>query len=263
MYVQNLEVKNSVLEYEEDTKKSDGPGKLTFGNFNMNVKNINSGKMKGKPTQVLITINCRFMNASPMNVKWNFDVLNKTDAFSIAGNVADLPASRVNPFIEPYLKVRAKGLISDLIFNFKGNYNGLDGTLNLKHHDLKVALLKEDGEKNKLLSAVANIFVRSDSGKYPESVQVENVVRDQTKSFFNMFWKGIEQGLKKTLLGNNAEKTEQAMKNTVQNTKNALEENKDDLKKSKEAVSEKVQDTKEKVSGKTKGLKNLFRKKSD
>jgi gas vesicle protein len=169
----------------------------------------------------------------------------------------------VNPFIEPYLKVRAKGLISDLIFNFKGNYNGLDGTLNLKHHDLKVALLKEDGEKNKLLSAVANIFVRSDSGKYPESVQVENVVRDKTKSFFNMFWKGIEQGLKKTLLGNNAEKTEQAMKNTVQNTKNALEENKDDLKKSKEAVSEKVQDTKEKVSGKTKGLKNLFRKKSD
>src|SRR5690606_17262020 len=136
MYVQNLEVKNSVLEYEEDTKKSDGPGKLTFGNFNMNVKNINSGKMKGKPTQVLITINCRFMNASPMNVKWNFDVLNKTDAFSIAGNVADLPASRVNPFIEPYLKVRATGLISDLIFNFKGNYNGLGGTLNLKHQDL-------------------------------------------------------------------------------------------------------------------------------
>lgn len=263
MYVQNLVVKNSVLEYEEDTKKSDGPGKLTFGNFNMNVKNINSGKMKGKPTQVLITINCRFMNASPMNVKWNFDVLNKTDAFSIAGNVADLPASRVNPFIEPYLKVRATGLISDLIFNFKGNYNGLGGTLNLKHQDLKVALLKEDGEKNKLLSAVANIFVRSDSGKYPESVQVENVVRDQTKSFFNMFWKGIEQGLKKTLLGNNAEKTEQTVKNTIQNTKKALEENKDGLKKSKEAVSEKVQDTKEKVSEKAKGLQNLFRKKSD
>lgn len=263
MHVQNLNVKNSVLEYEEDTKKSDGPGKLTFGNFNMNVQNINSGKMKGKPTIVSIFINCRFMNASPMNVKWNFDVLNRNDAFSISGNVADLPASRVNPFIEPYLKIRATGLISDLMFNFKGNRYGLGGTLNLKHENLKVALLKDDGEKNKLLSAVANIFVRSDSGKYPESVSVENVERDRTKSFFNLFWKGIEQGLKKTLLGTNIEKTEQAVKNTVENTKVALGQNKKDLDTRKEVITEKVQNTKEKIAEKTKGMKNLFKKKSD
>lgn len=258
MFIDHLDIKNSLLIYEEDTKKSDGPGKLTFNNFNLNAKNLNSGKMKGKPTQVPIVIKCLFMNASPMNVRWNLDTSNSNDAFSISGNVADLPASRINPFIEPYLKIQATGLISDLIFNFKGNYNGLNGSLMMKHENLKIAVLKETGEKNKLLSAVANIFVKSDSGNYPESVQVENVERDKTKSFFNLFWRGIEQGLKKTLIGKNAPKTEERIKNTVNNTKTALEENKKDLKETKTKVKEKVENVKEKGV-----FRNVFKKKSE
>jgi hypothetical protein len=38
MVVNNLNLRNSVLVYEEDTPESAGPGKLTFSNFNMNVK---------------------------------------------------------------------------------------------------------------------------------------------------------------------------------------------------------------------------------
>lgn len=262
VYIQNTDIKNSLLVYEEDTKKSDGPGKLTFNNFNMNVKNLNSGKMKGKPTQIPVNITCLFMNASPMNVKWSLDTASMTDNFSISGNIADLPASRVNPFIEPYLKIRATGLISDLIFSFKGNNRGLNGTLNMKHKDLRVSILKPTGEKDKVLSAVANIFVKTDSGKYPDSVPVDNVERDPAKSFFNLFWKGIELGLKKTLIGKNAENTEKTVKTTVENTKAALEQNKADLKETKQEVKEKVQQTKENM--KEKGIfRNLFRKKSE
>ena len=269
MYVRNLDIKNSVLEYEEDTKKSDGPGKLIFNDLNMNVKNVNSGKMKGKPTVVPISITCKFMNASPMNVKWSFDTANRNDAFTISGNIADLPASRINPFIEPYLKIQATGLISDLIFNFKGTQHGINGTLKMVHQNLKIAILKQTGEKDKILSAVANIFVKTDSGNYPESVTVEEVQRDKTKSFFNLFWKGIEQGLKKTLIGKNAPKTEQSIKNTVENTKSALEQNKVELQQTKSEVKEKVETVKGKIQEKKEVVKekgifrNLFKKKSD
>ncbi|TXF75956.1 hypothetical protein [Chryseobacterium sp.] len=265
--IQNLDIKNSVLVYEEDTKQSEGPGKLTFGNFNMNVKNLNSGKMKGAPTLVPITISCRFMDASPMNVKWSFDTAQMNDAFSIAGNISDLPASRINPFIEPYLKIRATGEISDLIFNFKGNYLGLNGTVNMKHKDLRVEILKTTGEKNKLLSAVANIFVRTDSGNYPESVVVDNVQRDKTKSFFNLFWKGIEEGLKKTLIGKNIENTEKSIKNTVSDTKGALQQGKSTVKDTKTAAKDKIEKVKENVGAKKENItekvqekKGIFRK---
>ncbi|MDQ0476778.1 hypothetical protein [Chryseobacterium sp. MDT2-18] len=267
LFIDNLDIANSLLVYEEDTKKSDGPGKLIFSDFNMNVKNLNSAKMAGKSTQIPISVNCRFMNASPMNIKWSFDTANTTDAFVISGNIADLPASRINPFIEPYLKIQATGLISDLIFDFKGTKQGIRGTLKMVHQNLKVSILKPTGEKNKLLSAMANVFVKSDSGNYPASVEVEGVERDKTKSFFNMLWRGIEQGLKKTLIGKNAPKTEQSIKNTVGNTKSALEQNNIELKETKAEVKEKLNTVNGKVQEKKealkqKGFKNLFKKNS-
>ncbi len=204
MVVNNLNLRNSLLVYEEDTPESAGPGKLTFSNFNMNVKNLNSAKMKGKPTRVDIRINCSFMNLAPLSVNWNFDVADQRDVFNISGRTTNLPARGINPFIRPYLHVTATGTIQEMLFNFRGNPKGLNGRFNLKHKDLKVAILdKENREKKGFLTAVANLLVKSDSGKLPEDVDIEDVERDPTKSFFNLFWKGIEQGLKKTLIGIN------------------------------------------------------------
>lgn len=135
----------------------------------------------------------------------------------------------------------------------------------MKHQDLKVAILRESGEKNKLLSAVANFVIKSNSGNYPESVVVDNVPRDNTKSFFNLFWKGIEEGLKKTLIGSNVEKTEEKVKNTVQTTKETVNKAKTEIqnttatiKEKKDSTVIKVQETKKNLGDK---LKGIFRKK--
>lgn len=267
LFIDNLNLKNSVLVYEEDTKKSEGPGKLTFSNFNLNAKNLNSGKMKGKPTRVPIDITCSFMNASPMKVKWSFDTAKKNDAFSISGNISNLPASRINPFIQPYLKIRATGEISDLIFNFNGDFSGIRGLMKMKHKDLKVSLLKKSGDKDVVLSAIANIFVKSNSGNFPESVEVTGVERDKTRSFFNLFWRGIEQGLKITLIGENAIKTGKNIQNSVQTTKKTISETKKGIQKTKIEIKEKVEKLKQKSKpedAKEKGFfQKIFNKKSE
>ncbi|MDQ0592115.1 hypothetical protein QFZ37_000484 [Chryseobacterium ginsenosidimutans] len=235
MIVNNLSLKNSKLVYEEDTPESVGPGKLIFGNFNMNVKNLNSAKTKGKPTKVDIKIDCSFMNLAPLSVNWNFDVADQRDIFNISGKAVNLPAVGINPFIRPYLHVTATGTIQEMLFNFRGNPKGLNGSFNLRHKDLKVIILdKNNQEKKGFLTAVANLLVKSDSGKLPEDVQVEDVERDPTKSFFNMFWKGIEQGLKKTLIGINIDKA----KKTVDNAKTTVKEVKKDVKGIKQSAKE-------------------------
>jgi hypothetical protein len=235
MNINNLNVKNSILVYEEDTPESAGPGKLTFGNFNMNVKNLNSAKAKGKPTRVDIKIDCSFMNLAPLSVNWNFDVADRRDVFNISGKAVNLPATGINPFIRPYLHVTATGTIQEMLFNFRGNPKGLSGSFNLKHKDLKVAILdKNNKEKKGFLTAVANLLVKSDSGRLPEDVQVEDVERDPTKSFFNLFWKGIEQGLKRTLIGINIDKA----KKTVENAKTKVQEVKKDMKGMKQSANE-------------------------
>ncbi|MCY1659608.1 hypothetical protein [Chryseobacterium sp. SL1] len=243
MVVNNLNLRNSVLVYEEDTPESAGPGKLTFSNFNMNVKNLNSAKMKGKPTRVDIKIDCSFMKLAPLSVNWNFDVADQRDVFAISGRTTNLPAQGINPFIRPYLHVTATGTIQEMLFNFKGNPKGLNGSFNLKHKDLKIAILdKNNREKKGFLTAVANLLVKTDSGKLPEDVQVEDVERDPTKSFFNLFWKGIEQGLKKTLIGINID----GAKKTVDNAKKTVNNVKEDVKGMKQSVKEIGQEIKNK-----------------
>lgn len=271
MVVNNLNLKDSKLVYEEDTPESAGPGKLTFSNFNMNVKNLNSAKIKGRPTRVDIKINCSFMNLAPLSVNWNFDVADQGDRFAISGRTTNLPATGINPFIRPYLHVTATGTIQEMVFNFRGNPKGLSGKFNLKHKDLKVAILdKENREKKGFLTAVANLLVKSDSGKLPEDADVEDVERDPTKSFFNLFWKGIEQGLKKTLIGINidkAKKTTEKAVSTVKNVKADVKEMKQSAKEIGKAIKKDTPDkTEEKQQQKKeeekKGfLKGVFRKK--
>ena len=233
MYINQLQLKNSILEYEEDTPKSNGPGKLTFSNFNMNVKNLNSAKMKGKPTNVDIKIDCNFMKTTPLDVNWSFNTADVKDNFAISGKLSNIPAVALNSFIVPYLSVSATGSIQQMLFNFKGNPKGIGGTFNLKHKDLKISVLdKKSREKKNLLSAVANLFIKSDSGKFPESVVVEGVERDPTKSFFNMFWKGIESGLKQTLVGINVDKTKKKVEKAekkIESVKKSIKDAKKDI----------------------------------
>ncbi len=200
LLVENLNVIDSRLVYEEDKPDTNGPGKVFFTNFNMQVRNINSNKRKGAVTKVPIAINCRFMDVSPMKVNWNFDTANLRDAFIIAGYIRNLPASDINPFIKPYMNITATGLITGLNFDFKGNNDLMTGKFRITHQDLKVNVLDKDTKKKKgFLSAVANLVVKKDSEKFPESVDIE-VSRSKDRSFFNFYWKGIEDGLKKSLL---------------------------------------------------------------
>ncbi|WP_312074998.1 hypothetical protein [Chryseobacterium sp.] len=265
MFIDHLYLKNSYLEYEEDTKKSDGPGKLTFSNFNMHVQNLNSAKMKGKPTEVKIKIDCSFLNASPLSVNWNFNTTDQGDHFRIAGRATGIPATSLNAFIVPYMNVSATGRIQEMLFDFKGNPKGLGGTFNLKHKDLKIAVLdKETKEKKNVLSAVVNVFIKSTSDKFPESVVVEGIERDPTKSFFNMFWKGVEDGLKKTLIGKNIGKTEKSVKNTVEKVKEVKQSVKDLKQELKTPVNSqpKKEEPKPAETRKEKGfMKGVFKKK--
>ncbi len=154
-----------------------------------------------------------------MNVNWSFDTSKIDDSFKISGNISNLPASQVNLFLKPYLNVSVEGYINRLNFDFNGNNAQIFGQMNLKHQNLKVNILdKNTKEKKKFLSAVINLVVKTNSNKFPDNVEV-NVKRDPTKSFFNLFWRGIEEGLKKTLISKKIEQKEEKIKKTVEKVK--------------------------------------------
>ncbi|MGV3698207.1 hypothetical protein [Flavobacterium sp.] len=199
--VDTLKIRNSLLEYEEEKSSDFGAGKLTFNNFNVTATNIRSGFKKTALPDLKIRIDCRFMNASPFKVDWKLNVMDKTDGFNIKGTLTDFEADKIIPFAKPYLNVTTKGMIDKVQFNFTGNDKRNAGIFKVEYDNLKFTIYKKDDrkKKNKLLTFVANIFVKKDTKDKLKEATVE-VGRIPEKSFYNLFWRSVEEGLKKILI---------------------------------------------------------------
>jgi hypothetical protein len=199
--VDTLKIRNSILEYEEEKSFEAGAAKLTFNSFNLMATSIYSGFKKTKLPDLKIKISCRFMNNCPLNVNWKLNVMDKSDGFNISGKLTDFDAEKIIPFSKPYINVTTKGTIDEVRFNFTGNDNISAGEFKVEYDDLKFTVYKKDNpkKKNKFLTFVTRIFVKKDTkDKLKETdVQVERIPE---KSFYNLLWRSIEEGLKKILV---------------------------------------------------------------
>lgn len=201
MKINTVAVRNSTLQYEEEKTFEKGAGMLTFSKFNLYATNVSSAFEQTKVPDVKIHINCTFMESSPMKVDWSLNPLDKSDGFNIRGNIQNFPAENLEPFTKPYMNVTAKGMLSEVYFNFTGNDKISRGDFAVNYDDLKVTVFKKNDrkKKNKLLSAISNLFVKNDTDKEVKSAEIE-VERIPEKSFFNFLWRSVAEGLKKILV---------------------------------------------------------------
>jgi hypothetical protein len=107
----------------------------------------------------------------------------------------------INQFMEPALNIKAEGGIRDMRFNFAGNSQSSTGDMKLIYTNFKVEVLQKDGEeKNKFLSALANLIVNNDAASEEKEQKNIKTKRTQTKSFWNYLWKNVRNGALKSFL---------------------------------------------------------------
>ena len=199
--VDTLKIRNSIVEYEEEKSFDLGAGKLRFNNFNLKATSINSGFIKDKLPDVKINISCNFMNNSPLNVNWKFNVLDRNDGFNIKGSLQKFDVEKIVAFTKPYMNVQTKGIIDQMHFDFTGNDKQVNGKFAVEYDDLEFKIFKKDNrkKKNKLATFIAKVFVKKDTDEKLKNVDVE-LGRIQEKSFYNFLWRSIAEGLKKVLI---------------------------------------------------------------
>jgi hypothetical protein len=199
--VDTLKIKNSLIEYEEEKKSENGAGKIIFSSFNLTATSICSGFSKEKTPDINIKANCKFMKTAPLNVVWKFNVRDKTDGFNIQGTLTNFDAENLVVFTKPYMNVTAKGILDRVHFNFSGNDKIISGQLAVEYDDLKFTIYKKDDrrKKNKLLTFIAKIFIKKDTKEKLKEANIE-IERIPEKSFYNLLWRGIADGLIKILV---------------------------------------------------------------
>ncbi|WP_163400614.1 hypothetical protein [Flavobacterium fluviatile] len=201
LQIDTLQALKSKVVYEEEIDFSKGPGVLTFDQFNLRATNLKSGFGLKKTDDIKIKVNCVFMKASPLDVDWSFNVLDKKDSFHIQGVISNFDVRAMERFSKPHMNASFTGTFHKYRFNFYGNDNISKGNASLDYDDLKVELYRKKKPEKvaKLKSAIANLVVKNNSNDKTKTADVE-LERIQEKSFYNFLWRSIAESLKKILI---------------------------------------------------------------
>lgn len=201
-------LENATIVYSEKVNADMGAGDLSFSKMKAEIKNISN--TYGESEKTTLDIDAIFMARTPLKVKWDFDVNNVNDAFVFKVDIGKLPSPDLNPFSQPNLKVKLEGELLQTYATVSGDANTSRVDMRAKYEDFKVEILDGEGKKkNKVLSAIANLFIAKDSDKASDGFREgnkEGIERDHTKSIFNFLWISIKGGLTSILTGDGKKK---------------------------------------------------------
>ena len=205
--VTNISITDGYLAYGEKQDKRLEEGVLIFDQLQASVKNLSNHKDVVKTS---VSLETNVMGQAPLILEWSFDVNSPSDEFIASGSLKDLQAKHFNTFLEPNLRVRAKGDVQELYFTFEGNARRSHGNMKMKYNDFKFDILDKDRLKiNRFLTTVGNLFINDGSKNDAKGFRygTMEVEREVNKSFFNYLWSNVRDGIVSTLTGNGEKET--------------------------------------------------------
>ncbi len=199
--VDSLVINDAKIKYEERQQEENMGGSINFEHLDADISNVSNTYKSPEKTHLKITAD--FMEKTPITIDWSFDVQNQDDYFLFKADVGPLVADKLNSFTEPNLKVGLEGHTTKTYFTIDGNNETANIDMKINYSDFKINILRKDGKgKNKVLSAIANIFISKDSEKKDDYYREGSAetTRNKTKSIFNFLWINVKNVLVKTIL---------------------------------------------------------------
>ncbi len=213
IFFKTIHVRNGYLAYKERAAKSAMIGTVYFSKINGEIKNATNitAKIRNN-SQCTLNATANFLGRANLSTSWVLPLNAQNALFSIKGELGSMSASTLNSIAGPLAMAAVKsGTIKKLQFNLTGNDYVADGEVLFLYNDLGLDLLKKttanapntDSLKVKsFVSLFANAIIKKDNPRkdniYKSSV---HQTRELNKSFFNLLWKSIFQGVKETVLG--------------------------------------------------------------
>lgn len=197
------------ISYEELNPKSEHVGRVIFNDIQGDITNVTNIATEVKSNgYTVIKASSIFMNAGKLDAMFRLDLANAaTGKFSVDATLGQMNGLSLNTMTEGLALIKIKSAeIDGLRAHIDGANKSATGIVTFLYRDLSFDVLKnDDGELKKrgLFSFIANTIIikKSNPGKPGEVARKYAVVHshDPTKSFFNLIWKAISQGILKTV----------------------------------------------------------------
>ena len=187
---------------------SDSSGVVNFVNSDLVISNItNVPQALQKNSQLKIRFSSKVLGAIPITGNFIFLMNNNEQGnFIVNGRVTEFDALKLNKVSVPMALIKVNsGKITSINFNVTGNNTKAAGDFTMTYENLKVDVLKRDKntnvvKKRGLASLAANVIVKNSNpdGRGLRKVKPSSE-RNIYKSFFNLVWKTVFDGMKRTV----------------------------------------------------------------
>ncbi len=201
--IKNIKIKNANVVYRENQKSSDSVGVVQFSKASFDISNVtNMPDALQKNNMLTIAFEANALTAIPLKGNFKFVLTDQSGNFFVNAHATAFDAKVLNKVSIPMALVKINsGKINSIDFHFKGNNKKASGSFLMNYEDMKIDVLKRDEEtkeikKRGLLSLAANLLVENNNSGKSFIAEYE---RNIYKSFFNLVWKTIFSGMKKTL----------------------------------------------------------------
>jgi len=206
--VDTLFVKNFDIYYKELNPESGKAGTVFFTDLYGTLHNISNDTARWeRDPWIRSNFQANFLGKVKLLVDINMNVADKDGEFNYKGSLAEYNGRFYNQLLEPMALAKVEeGTVNKITFSVNANRYGSKAQVLMLYDNLKVSVLGTDGKVLKrkgLLSFLANTFMVQNSnprkdGEQPITADISHV-HEQDRSFFNLMWKSVFDGLKVNL----------------------------------------------------------------
>ena len=199
--VNNMNVNNFAVTYDELAKNAKEPGVIFFTEMNGHFTGLTN--IVNQPEQYInLDVDGKFMGTGYFTATWKIPVDTNNDRFILNGHLHKFDLTELNQLIFPMANASVvSGTAQDTKFNMDASSVGGRINLSFLYNDLKISLMKEKDSvlvEDKLVTTLANWVIRDNNpnnpkGK-PRTVDIY-VERNPYRSTFNYLWQMLQPSL--------------------------------------------------------------------
>ncbi|MBK7762906.1 MAG: hypothetical protein IPI46_05970 [Bacteroidetes bacterium] len=212
-------ITKSYASYKERSKETKEEGEVIFSNIEGIVNNITNNTLLIQQNPICqLKANGLLLGKAKCVTDWRLFLDSKNGKFEIAGQIGSTSFNKLNALTKPLALTTIEGQLNSLHFTMAGDDNTANGDIIMLYSSLKLASYKLSDKTNvieatKTKSSINNFFVKNNN---PSKGITRNakfaVQRDPQKSFFNLIWKGVYDGIQNTILNKNVAEIKKQLK---------------------------------------------------
>lgn len=211
--IDQIKINNGSVNYSEVSNRTGQKATINFETIDGVISNVTNNEPSLKTDSTAIAqLTCKLNKYTDVTSTFKLSLTDPKGFFSLDAQMGGLQSHQLSKQIKAFSLIELKSLnMKSLSLQLRGNEDYASGSFIMLYNNLGIRILKNEKNRNGdkktkgFLSFIANnMILYSNNPMAGSEVRAikTNVKRDELKSYFNLIWQNILQGVRETTIRN-------------------------------------------------------------